>query len=195
LVPKIQAATVVEQRQMRQRQLMDAALSLALEGGVDAITVSAVAKRAGLSRSSIYEYFSSSADLVADLVVEEMAHYNSRLLIAVGNVEEPYEYIELWIAEALQYITDGRHMLVKSLNIANTPSYRKSDIAQGHKNLMATIIKPLEIIGLSDLGMALAYLQNTIEAAAVRIESGNEATLEIASAQKYAIAGLRALVQ
>jgi len=195
LVPKIQAATVVEQRQMRQRQLMDAALSLALEGGVDAITVSAVAKRAGLSRSSIYEYFSSSADLVADLVVEEMAHYNSRLLIAVGNVEEPYEYIELWIAEALQYIIDGRHMLVKSLNIANTPSYRKSDIAQGHKNLMATIIKPLEIIGLSDLGMALAYLQNTIEAAAVRIESGNEATLEIASAQKYAIAGLRALVQ
>ena len=195
MVPKIQAATVVEQRQMRQRQLMDAALSLALEGGVDAITVSAVAKRAGLSRSSIYEYFSSSADLVADLVVEEMAHYNSRLLIAVGNVEEPYEYIELWIAEALQYITDGRHMLVKSLNIANTPSYRKSDIAQGHKNLMATIIKPLEIIGLSDLGMALAYLQNTIEAAAVRIESGNEATLEIASAQKYAIAGLRALVQ
>ena len=195
MVPKIQAATVVEQRQMRQRQLMDAALSLALEGGVDAITVSAVAKRAGLSRSSIYEYFSSSADLVADLVVEEMAHYNSRLLIAVGNVEEPYEYIELWIAEALQYIIDGRHMLVKSLNIANTPSYRKSDIAQGHKNLMATIIKPLEIIGLSDLGMALAYLQNTIEAAAVRIESGNEATLEIASAQKYAIAGLRALVQ
>ena len=195
MVPKIQAATVVEQRQMRQRQLMDAALSLALEGGVDAITVSAVAKRAGLSRSSIYEYFSSSADLVADLVVEEMAHYSSRLLIAVGNVEEPYEYIELWIAEALQYIIDGRHMLVKSLNIANTPSYRKSDIAQGHKNLMATIIKPLEIIGLSDLGMALAYLQNTIEAAAVRIESGNEATLEIASAQKYAIAGLRALVQ
>ena len=195
MVPKIQAATVVEQRQMRQRQLMDAALSLALEGGVDAITVSAVAKRAGLSRSSIYEYFSSSADLVADLVVEEMAHYNSRLLIAVGNVEEPYEYIELWIAEALQYIIDGRHMLVKSLNIANTPSYRKSDIAQGHKNLMATIIKPLEIIGLSDLGMALAYLQNTIDAAAVRIESGNEATLEIASAQKYAIAGLRALVQ
>lgn len=195
MVPKIQAATVVEQRQMRQRQLMDAALSLALEGGVDAITVSAVAKRAGLSRSSIYEYFASSADLIADLVVEEMAHYSSRLLIAVGNVEEPYEYIELWIAEALQYITDGRHMLVKSLNIANTPSYRKSDIAQGHKNLMATIIKPLEIIGLSDLGMALAYLQNTIEAAAVRIESGNEATLEIASAQKYAIAGLRALVQ
>ena len=195
MVPKIQAATVVEQRQMRQRQLMDAALSLALEGGVDAITVSAMAKRAELSRSSIYEYFSSSADLVADLVVEEMAHYNSRLLIAVGNVEEPYEYIELWIAEALQYIIDGRHMLVKSLNIANTPSYRKSDIAQGHKNLMATIIKPLEVIGLSDLGMALAYLQNTIEAAAVRIESGNEATLEIASAQKYAIAGLRALVQ
>jgi AcrR family transcriptional regulator len=78
--PRIQEATIREQRQMRQRQLMDAALSLAMEDGVDSVTVSAVAKRAGLARSSIYEYFASSADLIADLVMEEMAYYNKRLL-------------------------------------------------------------------------------------------------------------------
>ena len=49
--PRIQEATIREQRQMRQRQLMDAALSLAMEDGVDSVTVSAVAKRAGLARS------------------------------------------------------------------------------------------------------------------------------------------------
>jgi hypothetical protein len=31
--PKIQAATIVEQRAMRQRQLIDAALAIALESG------------------------------------------------------------------------------------------------------------------------------------------------------------------
>ena len=33
--PRIQEATIREQRQMRQRQLMDAALALAMEDGVD----------------------------------------------------------------------------------------------------------------------------------------------------------------
>jgi AcrR family transcriptional regulator len=193
--PRIQEATIVEQRKMRQRQLMDAALSLAIEGGIDSVTVSAVAKKAGLSRSSIYEYFASSADLIADLIMEEMAYYNQRLLNAVNDVEDPYKYIELWIAEALQYVVDGRHLLVKSLNSVSTPNFRKSDIAQGHKQLMATITKPLSTIGLDDLTLGLTYLQSTIDAASVRIESGNEPAPEILYAQKYALAGLRALVE
>jgi AcrR family transcriptional regulator len=191
--PKIQAATVIEQRQMRQRQLIDAALSIALESGAANITVAAVAKRAGLARSSMYEYFSSSADLIADLVIEELALYQKRLAQAVRGTEDPYQHIELWIAEALQYVVDGRHMLIKSLNAAAIPEFRRDEISQGHRNLMTTISAPLQEIGLTDIRGAMSYLQNTIEAASVRIESGNDSELEIRSAQIYAIAGLRAL--
>ena len=191
--PKIQAATVVEQRQMRQRQLIDAALSIALESGAANISVAAVAKRAGLARSSMYEYFSSSADLIADLVIEELALYQKRLAQAVKGTEDPYQHIELWIAEALQYVVDGRHMLIKSLNAAAIPDFRRDEISQGHRNLMTTISAPLQEIGLTDIRGAMSYLQNTIEAASVRIESGSDSELEIRSAQIYAIAGLRAL--
>ena len=191
--PKIQEATVVEQRQMRQRQLIDAALSIALESGAANITVAAVAKRAGLARSSMYEYFSSSADLIADLVIEELALYQKRLAQAVKGTEDPYQHIELWIAEALQYVVDGRHMLIKSLNAAAIPDFRRDEISQGHRNLMTTISAPLQEIGLTDIRGAMSYLQNTIEAASVRIESGSDSELEIRSAQIYAIAGLRAL--
>ena len=191
--PKIQAATVVEQRQMRQRQLIDAALSIALESGAANITVAAVAKRAGLARSSMYEYFSSSADLIADLVIEELALYQKRLAQAVKGTEDPYQHIELWIAEALQYVVDGRHMLIKSLNSATIPEFRRDEISQGHRNLMTTISAPLQEIGLTDIRGAMSYLQNTIEAASVRIESGSESEIEIRSAQIYATAGLRAL--
>jgi AcrR family transcriptional regulator len=191
--PKIQEATVVEQRQMRQRQLIDAALSIALESGAANITVAAVAKRAGLARSSMYEYFSSSADLIADLVIEELALYQKRLAQAVKGTEDPYQHIELWIAEALQYVVDGRHMLIKSLNAAAIPDFRRDEISQGHRNLMTTISAPLQEIGLTDIRGAMSYLQNTIEAASVRIESGSDSELEVRSAQIYAIAGLRAL--
>ena len=45
-----------------------------MESGGSAVSVSAVAQRAGMSRTSVYEYFASSADLVADLIIEELSH-------------------------------------------------------------------------------------------------------------------------
>jgi len=191
--PKIQAETVVEQRQLRQRQLIDAALTIALESGASSITVAAVAEKAGMARSSIYEYFSSSADLVADLVMEELALYQNRLAKAVIGTSDPYEYVELWIAEALQYVVDGRHMLIKSLNMASIPEFRRDEISQGHRNLMVTISSPLQEMGLKDIRAAMSYLQNIIEAASVRIESGNNPEVETRNAQIFAVAGLRAL--
>jgi AcrR family transcriptional regulator len=193
--PKIAEATIGEQRAMRQKQIIDAAISLALESGAPSVTVAAVAKRAGISRSLVYEYFSSSADLIADLVLEELHYYKERLTTAVYGVEDPYAYIELWIAEALQYVADGRHLLVKSLNSVAAPDFRKDEIAQGHRNMMATIINPLKMIEVEDLGLAISYLQSAIDVAAKRIDAGNEAAPEIQNAQLFAIAGLRALAR
>ena len=193
--PKIAEATIGEQRAMRQRQIIDAAMSLALESGAPSVTVAAVAKRAGISRSLVYEYFSSSADLIADLVLEELEYYKNRLMTAVQGVTDPYEYIELWISEALQYVADGSHLLVKSLNTVAAPEFRKAEIVQGHRNMMATIIQPIQEISISDLGLAVSYLQSAIDAAAKRIDAGNEAAPEIRYAQRFAIAGLRALAK
>lgn len=192
--PKIEAKTILAQRALRQRQIIDAAMSLALSGGAPAVTVSAVALKAGISRSSIYEYFSSSADLIADLVVEEMTHYRDRLQAAVVDELDPYRSIELWIAEALKYVADGRHILIKSLNSASTPEYRREEIIHGHRALMSTIMNPLRSLGFTDPMVALHFLQSTIDAASIRIDSGNEPELEIQNAQRYALAGLRALL-
>lgn len=193
--PKIAEATIVEQRAMRQKQIIDAAMSLALDSGAPSVTVAAVAKRAGISRSLVYEYFSSSADLIADLVLEELEYYRQRLMNAVHGIENPYLYIELWISEALQYVADGRHILVKSLNTVAALNFRREEIAQGHRNMMATIIDPLKKIDIEDLALAISYLQSTIDAAAMRIDAGNAAAPEIQNAQLFAIAGLRALAR
>jgi AcrR family transcriptional regulator len=190
--PRIAAPSILEQRALRQRNLIDAALALAVEGGAESVTVSAVSSRAGLSRTTFYEYFSSSADLIADLVMEELDFYRTRLLSAVENAVTPIEHVELWIAEALNYVVDGRHMLVKSLNSISLPDYRKSEIGQGHRALMGTIAPQLQEIGIVDLQAALTYLQNSLDTAAIRIESGNEPSIEIQYAQRYAVAGLRA---
>jgi len=193
-VPKIQAATLIAHRELRRQQLMSAAMELAMNEGASAITVAAVAAKAGLARSSVYEYFESSADLVADLVIEELDYYTDRLAAAIKDATDPFEQIELWIAEGLRYVADGRHMLVKSLNTIQTPAYRKEEIALGHRKLMAPLRKALEETGVKNPMSAAAFLQSVTDAASVRIDAGNDAELEIQSATQFALAGLRALV-
>ena len=70
-MPRIETETLAEHRDWRRNQLIEAAASIAMESGGAAITVAAVAQRAGLSRTSVYEYFGSGSELVADLVIDE----------------------------------------------------------------------------------------------------------------------------
>ena len=192
-MPKIQAPTLALHRELRRQQLMDAAMELAIANGAESITVAAVAAKAGLARSSIYEYFASSADLVADLVIDELEYYTRRLAEAIAGATDPYQRIELWISESLRYVADGRHMLVKSLNTISTPDSRKDEILMGHRRMMAPLQESLMSAGISDVRVAAALLASVTDAASIRIDAGNEAELEIQSAVAFALAGLRAL--
>jgi AcrR family transcriptional regulator len=194
-VPKIQAPSIAAHRELRRQQLIGAAMELALEGGAEAITVSAVAQKAGLSRSSIYEYFSGSADLVADLVIEELDYYTARLADAIKDATDPFEKIELWMAEGLRYVEDGRHMLVKSLNTVSTPEFRKEEISMGHRKLISPLREALAQTGIKEVASAAAFLQSVTDAASMRIDAGNDAELEIQNAVKFAVAGLQALAR
>ena len=193
-VPKISTNSVVEHRELRRQQLMDSAISLAMSDGAQAITVSAVAAKAGLARSSVYEYFHSSSDLIAELILDELDYYSNRLAKAIEGVSDPFEQIEKWIAEGLQYVADGRHMLVKSLNTIDTPITRKEEISLGHRRLMTPLRDALIATKVKDPKMAGGFLQSITDAASIRIDAGSDPQEEIKSATAFALAGLRALV-
>jgi AcrR family transcriptional regulator len=194
-MPKIQRPNIVTNREFRRQQLITAAMELAVAGGAESITVGAVAQKAGLARSSIYEYFASSADLVAELVLEELDYYTMRLASAIGEATDPYQKIELWIAESLRYVADGRHMLIKSLNTINTPDSRREEIAIGHRRMLAPLHQSLIETGIADTRGASAFLASVTDAASIRIDAGNDAGLEINNAVTFALAGIRALAQ
>lgn len=193
-MPKISASSVVEHRELRRQQLMEAAITLAIQGGAHTITVSAVAAKAGLARSSVYEYFNCSADLIAELIIEELDYYSERLAKAISEVSDPFEKIEKWIAEGLRYVADGRHMLVKSLNTIDTPDNRKEEISVGHRRLMAPLRSAIVETKVKDPKMAGVFLQSITDAASMRIDAGSDAQEEINSATAFALAGLRALI-
>ena len=126
-------------------------------------------------------------------MLEELDYYTTRLAEAIKDATDPFEKIELWIAEGLRYVEDGRHMLVKSLNTVSTPEFRKEEISLGHRRLISPLRQALVETGIKEIGSAAAFLQSITDAASVRIDAGNDAELEIQNAVVFAMAGLRAL--
>jgi AcrR family transcriptional regulator len=194
-MPKIETETLAQHRDWRRGQLIEAAAAIALESGGAAVTVAAVAARAGLSRTSVYEYFASSADLAADLVIDELKIFGSELAEISAQGATSLEAIDLWIEGSLRYIADGRHLLAKALNAIELPRNRSAAIGAAHGALLSPLKSKLEDLGVSDVNFALALIQSTTDGATKRIERGDDAELIIASTREFCIAGLKALVR
>jgi AcrR family transcriptional regulator len=198
-MPKIQRATLADQRSWRRSQLIEAATAIALETGGSSISVAAVAARAGLSRTSVYEYFASSADLISDLIIEELSLFAKHLEDEVSGIQDPRQVIERWICESLRYVADGRHLLAKSLSATDLPKDRGAEIAMAHRKLLAPLHASLASLEVKDLSQALSLLQAATDVATKRIESARvdsqyDAEAEIARTTAFCIAGISALV-
>ena len=151
-------------------------------------------EKAGLSRTSVYEYFSSSADLIAELIIEELTHFVKVLTDAIENPLEPEKAIADWIKAALRYIADGRHLLAKALSATDTPKDRAAEIGAAHRALLAPLRNSLTSMKIKDISQAMALLQGATDVATKRIEGGADANLEIATTTAFCIAGLKGLI-
>jgi AcrR family transcriptional regulator len=189
-MPRIATQTLAQHRDWRRSQLIDAAASIAMESGGQAVTVAAVAQRAGLSRTSVYEYFASSADLVADLVIDELNGFAHYLNDEIAQAQSPSECVELWIKAALTYIADGRHLLAKALNATTLPQERAHQIKVAHRGLLAPLIDSLEKLQVEDVQQALAFIQAVTDTSTKRIEAGKNAAKEIEKATAFCLNGL-----
>ncbi len=192
-MPKITAPTLVEQRAWRRSQLLNADTTIALENGPTSITLSTIAARAGLSRTSFYEYFASSSEIVAELITDELNDFTEFLTQRVASVSAPEDAITAWIDGSLEYVADGRHLLARALSTLELSTERSMQIGIAHRKMLAPLATPLSQLGITDVRQALALIHATTESATRRIEAGVEAASEIESTRNFIVAGLRAL--
>jgi AcrR family transcriptional regulator len=192
-MPKIQANTLVEHRTMRREALLEAAVSIALESGGQAVTMGEVAKRAGLSRSSVYEYFESSADLIADLILDELDIWAKTLSAAVDGEPDPALRVIAWIDCAFGYISAGQHHLARSLGAVSLPLARIPAVRQAHMRLVQPLIDALESGSVPNPTACAMYVNGAVDAATRRIDAGCDVDSEIAMTRAFVLAGVREL--
>jgi AcrR family transcriptional regulator len=69
----------------RRQSLLDAALQLVEEGGLDAVTIAALTERSGMSNGSIYHHFGSRAGVFARLYADSYGRCVAAMLPALDS--------------------------------------------------------------------------------------------------------------
>jgi AcrR family transcriptional regulator len=80
--------------EVRREQLLDAALDVLTEGGFDAVSVEAVARRAGVTRPVVYDMFGDLGGLMVALIDREERQALAPLLDIVGVGGDPGEDVD-----------------------------------------------------------------------------------------------------
>jgi AcrR family transcriptional regulator len=168
--PKINARTTSEQREWRREQLLSVALELALESPSHEISMSTLAKRAGLSRTSVYEYFSSSSDVITHVLIQELEEYERILTAAIESTEKVTERVRAWIEASLHYVTSGDHLLARGMGSITTNQATVALFRSKHQALLAPLAQVFTELGVTDTHRALVYTQAVVEIAAKNIE-------------------------
>lgn len=196
-MPKISAATVAEHRALKERQVVGAAVHLLTTEGAGAVTPAAVAKRAGLARSSVYLYARSGHDLVALAVEALFVEANAALAAALEAAgPDPAERLEVIIRTVLQGAAD-KHAPNQAVDFAGLPPEQRERLHQLHDQMVAPLGAAIAAIaatgatGASDVAALTALSWGAINGVVPLIEHGLPVERAVELAVAYVRAGVR----
>ena len=85
-------------------RLLDAALEVAAMHGLNRLSVGDVAKRAGLSRPTLYKHFASRDELVSQMVLREAGRIVEQVIAAAERHDDPLRSLHDAIITALELL-------------------------------------------------------------------------------------------
>ena len=174
----------------RQESIVLVALELLAVGGPQAVTMKAVAQKTGLSRPAIYQYFSSSSHILAELVINEMADLTIALENLLREVKDPLEKVRVWVHYSLVHLSTTDHALIQEISRQYLPDDQRGVIRALHGLLMGTIIEPLEALDIEDAPSVCGLIYGLVAAAAQRILEGSQFLTEAKLLEGFLEAGL-----
>ncbi|GAA2416322.1 TetR/AcrR family transcriptional regulator [Actinomadura vinacea] len=165
-MPRISEPTVAEHRARQLRTLLDAARALVAEEGIEALSLSALARRVGLSRPGLYEYFRSRDDLVAAIVEEELPRWASLVEGSLNASDDLPTKIESYVRTQLEVMTDGRHAAAVALVEHALAEPARERIRDGHAQLLRPLVVALAADGVPEPELRAELVQGIVDAAA-----------------------------
>lgn len=117
-MPKVDGGSVQEHRRLARRRIFAAFAGLLRREGYDAVTLADVAAAAGMSRTTMYNYFPDKDALVVAFTDEEASRHVATLREALAEVENPVDQLRVYVAERLRYGAGHQLAPARALRVA-----------------------------------------------------------------------------
>lgn len=149
-MPRINAATVAEHRALQRRAVLDAARDLLAETGL-APSLAEVGKRAGLARSSVYEYARSREDLMAAVVADVFPSWTERIRTAIDAARTPGEKVWAYVTANLAFFAGSEQQVARALGAVVDPAILQGPMQAFHQALQEPLRQALKDHGEPDV--------------------------------------------
>lgn len=141
-MPRISEPTLAQHRAARERALLDAAHALLLETG-EAPGLPQVASRAGLARTSVYQYFGSKADLLRAMVRDVYPRWTERVIGAMAAAPSEADRILAYAVANVQLVAEGAHAIGSALAALAPEEELDEQATRMHREIQEPLIQTL----------------------------------------------------
>ena len=148
-MPKISAPTVAAHRAAQRAALLTATEQLLGEAGLAKVTPGSVAERAGLARSSFYEYFGSRDDILTAVAIAAFERWATEIDETLSGVPADGR-LRAFVEATMRMTADGRHTIASELRHADLAPSEYDDIMALHTTLLEPVVALLQEAGIPD---------------------------------------------
>ncbi len=171
-MPRISEPTVAEHRAARERALLDAAHAVLLETG-EAPALAEVAARAGLARTSVYQYYRSKAELLRAMVQDVFPRWTERVTTAMATAPSEADRILAYAVANVELVAEGAHAVGSALAALEPGEALDEQAARMHREIQEPLVDTLTGLGV-EVPDAVAELVNAVVHGATRMLEAEE---------------------
>ncbi len=150
-MPRIAAPTNAEQRELTQRKILDAFGTLLFTQGLPGLTMTDVARQAGVGRTAVYNYYADLEQLLVAYAFDETGRFLTDLKSELDALDTPVDRLALYVRAQIldlsrRHLPPGPAMR----SVLSADSFAKLAVHVGELNsLLQDILRD---------GMALGYI-------------------------------------
>lgn len=145
-MPRIDAPTLAEHRTRQQRLLLEAAKELMAEEHA-APSLAQVGARAGMARSSVYQYYSSRDDLLVGVMEDVLPGWVRRVSACVDAAGAPGERVWAYVRANVELFTGPEQAIATTLAQALEPQVLQASMEDFHGELQVPLVAALTDLG------------------------------------------------
>lgn len=178
-MPRITEPTVAEHRAARERALLDAAHELLTETG-EAPSLSRVAERAGLGRTTMYQYFASRQELLQAMVRDVYPRWTARISGAMDQAPTEADRLMAYAVANVSLVAEGAHAVGSALASLQPGEVLDEQAARMHREVQEPLVAALTSLGVEAPDDVAGLVNAVVHGATLLLESGQSLDAAVA---------------